>query len=165
MSEKTKPRGFFARGLHWPVIVVLILGGSVSMHLVILAKATGDPSFVIEKDYYEQATRWDATQEERRASEALGWKVDARARAVGPDLEVEIAVTDAAGRPIEGADVWVKGFAIARSAAVAHATLDFDDTRYRGRLDHGRPGLWDLDVEVRLHDQRFLTKKRVEAVR
>jgi nitrogen fixation protein FixH len=165
MSEKRQRGGFLARGMQWPAIVVAILASSVIMHVVILMKASGDPSFVIKDDYYEEATRWDATQEERRASEALGWTVEATAQTVGPELEVHLTVVDAAGRAIEGAQIWVKGFAVARSGEIAHATLEPSGDGYRGRLDHGRPGLWDLDVEVRLRDQRFVTKQRVEAVR
>src|SRR3954466_7927827 len=59
----------------WPLIVVGLLLGHVSIMVTAVILATGDKSFAVLPNYYEKAVNWDKNQAELRASEKLGWQV------------------------------------------------------------------------------------------
>lgn len=152
-------------GWQWPILIITILGSSVIANIAVVIRASSDPSFVIEKDYYDNALNWDASQEAKRKSEALGWELRAHAAIVkngDAKLQVQVEVEDAQGRPIEDANVWVKGFAIARSADVVSGAMPRGAEGYRAELDAHRPGLWQLDFKVSRGSDVFIHSMRTD---
>ncbi|MEM9692368.1 MAG: FixH family protein [Myxococcota bacterium] len=142
--------------------MVGILGGSVLANVYFVIKATGDPSFAIEKDYYQKAVAWDDTVEQNAASAALGWDVEVETTSHNSKMQLGLVLVDDQRRPIHGADVTVRAFAIARSNQTYSTVLSERDGRYEGSFEGSRPGLWELVVEARLGSERFEKKLRLE---
>ena len=161
MLKKIKDNGW-----QWPMFVVAILGTSVIVNIAVVIRASSDPSFVIEKNYYEDALNWDLSQETKRKSEALGWvlKADAAIASGGEDkLALEVNLRDAQGRPIDNAQVYVKAFAVARSGNIVTGKVPPVGTAYRVELDKAsRPGLWQLDFRVQRGGDVFLQRVRTD---
>ena len=70
-QAKATPRGR-------PPIWVLIVVGLLSTHLIcilVMVRIASRANDGVIPDYYRQATNWDSTQAQRRASEKLGWRV------------------------------------------------------------------------------------------
>jgi len=154
-----------ANGWQWPILIVAILGTSVVANIAVVIRASADPSFVIEKDYYENALHWDDSQEAKRQSRALGWSLKADAAIVSAEpnkLAVEVSLRDADGRPIEDAQVYVKGFAVARSGRVVSGRVPPVGSAYRVDLDAPRAGLWQLDFRVKRGTDVFVERVRTD---
>jgi nitrogen fixation protein FixH len=157
-------RGFRARGLSWPLGIVIVLGGTMGLNLWVLRVAGSDPSFAVERDYYAKGVRFDEQVAKDRASRALGWTLSSAvgARATG-DRTLEVALADRAGVPVTGATVVVQAFAIARSADVRVDTLVAGDAgRYAARAPLARDGLWELRFDVTRGAERVGAVQRLD---
>lgn len=161
MLKKIKENGW-----QWPMLVVAILGTSVIVNIAVVIRASADPSFVIEKNYYEDALNWDMSQEAKRKSAALGWNLDAKAAIPSGSqdkLALEVSLVDASGKPIENAQIYVKAFAVARSGDMVTGKVPPSGTAYRAELDKAtRPGLWQLDFRVQRGGDVFVQRIRTD---
>ncbi|MEL6544011.1 MAG: FixH family protein [Myxococcota bacterium] len=63
-----------ANGNHWPWLLAGLLLSGVAMNIAMVLRASNDPSFAVEEDYYQKAVNWDEYREQLRKSEALGWQ-------------------------------------------------------------------------------------------
>ncbi|MBK8014972.1 MAG: FixH family protein [Deltaproteobacteria bacterium] len=121
------------------VVVALFMATVVGANFFLILKATTDPSFSVETDYYQKALDWDALQAARRRSEALGWtaKVDASRE------KLVLELSDRLGAPIADAHVQVEAFHSARADQRVRAALQHDrDGVYSLERAFDRPGLW-----------------------
>jgi nitrogen fixation protein FixH len=163
MSETTAPDGRSrSRGWFWIGLVALLLGAVVVTNVVLYRMAAADESVGIEPDAYRKAERWDEDLAAQAKSNRLAWKARVEAR-LAPDGTMSIAVTlsDPAGAPVVGADVDVEAFAIARADDRVHLHAKTDaDGRALLQLARGRTGLWEMRVEARRGDERFLATLR-----
>ncbi len=150
-------------GVWFPWLLVGgFLGLSVLANVVLAAKATHDPSFAVEEDYYRKARRWDEHQAQLAASARLGWR--ARGSWVqgtrGPVLEVQME--DAEGAPLSGLRVRIECFHAARASkrltGRAHET---DEGIYHFEVPAPRPGLWVVRIEAERGASRWLGEERV----
>ncbi len=161
MLKKIKENGW-----QWPMLVVAILGTSVIVNIAVVIRASADPSFVIEKNYYEDALNWDMSQEAKRKSAALGWNLDAKAAIPSGSqdkLALEVSLVDASGKPIENAQIYVKAFAVARSGDMVTGKVPPSGAAYRAELDKAtRPGLWQLDFRVQRGGDVFVQRVRTD---
>lgn len=146
----------------WPLLVVCLLGFTVVINVILVMKATNDPSFAVEEDYYQKAVNWDEQMAERRESDALGWTVELQtAPADSAEMKLIVLVKDRDGRPISDGAVLVTARHNARSNRPVTASLDASpDGGYRGPIALIRPGLWQFDVEVTRNDDRYRTSVR-----
>jgi nitrogen fixation protein FixH len=97
----------------WPLLVVALLGGHVTILVAIVTVATRDPSFAVMPNYYENAVHWDQSQAALRASAKLGWKLENIPSDTSDALgrrTVTFALADAAGKPVANAKVDVTAF-------------------------------------------------------
>lgn len=140
-------------GTWFPFMLLGLLLVSVGANVYLIIRATNDPSFAVEPEYYEKAVEWDRIQAERAASDRLGWAMDVDA---GRDA-LRIELRDALGRPVEGAEVEVIAFHNARAADRIRAHLL---PRGRGVYEleraFGRPGIWEYRFAATLEDKKFL---------
>ncbi|NUN16199.1 MAG: FixH family protein [Myxococcales bacterium] len=148
MEPQSKPR----TGWQWPVLIVLLLMIPVVGNLVLVMKATGDPSFVIEEDYYRKAVLWDQTMAQQEKNHQLRWALELTTKpgdtAYAPTT-VSLVLKDAHGEPIRDASIRVEGFHNARAAHVAAATAsETTDGFYQAQLDLRRSGLHEFNVHV-----------------
>ncbi|MCB9654662.1 MAG: FixH family protein [Deltaproteobacteria bacterium] len=121
------------------VVVAIFMATVVGANFFLILKATTDPSFAVETDYYQKALDWDAQQEARLKSDALGWsaKVDASRD------KLVLELSDRGGEPIADAHVRVEAFHSARASQRVRAELQHDrDGVYSLRRSFERPGLW-----------------------
>ncbi len=62
-------------GNKYIALVLGLLGFSVATCVVLIGYATHDPTFAVEKNYYQKAVAFDQIRAEEVASDRLGWKV------------------------------------------------------------------------------------------
>lgn len=156
------------QGWYWPLLIVaLLFVGGIGPNLILLAFATGDPSFSVEPDYYEKSLRWDERLAQDRRNADLGWTLRIATRPAplsegGVELSARLA--DRSGAPLEGATVTLEAFHNARAGEVlALALRDAGGGSYGGRLLARRPGLWEFRFVVR-RDGEVFTRTLVEDV-
>ncbi len=125
-------------GLAWP----LILGGLLTAHVVTMLAfvwiANSNPSYAVEKDYYQKALEWDSHRAREAASAALGWTVKVsvdRDAPEGPVLRVRLTGPEG---PVTGASLHVEAFHMAHSADPLEA-----------RLRESGPGLYTAAMPMR----------------
>lgn len=146
-------------GAWFPWMLVAILLVSVGANIYLVVRATNDPSFAIEPDYYAKAVEWDRIQDEKAASEALGWKMVVDAR---PD-ELRVRLTDRLGRPIDDAVVEVEAFHNARaSQRIVGALAPLGQGVYRLEYPFERSGLWEYRLSARRDELEFAHVARKE---
>jgi nitrogen fixation protein FixH len=148
------------RHLKWPLIVVGLLTGHVSVMIVAVVIATHDKSFAVLPDYYQKAVHWDQGQAELRASERLGWQC---AFTPSPEVDplgrrsVTFTLVDSAGRGIPGVDIRVTYFHHARPAELFNATLRTDDAgRATQPITMRNQGFWQVNVTATKAGQKFV---------
>jgi nitrogen fixation protein FixH len=141
----------------WPAIIVTLLLGNVTLGVVLMRVASGDPHFAVEPDYYRRAVGWDSTQAQARQNLALGWQLVPALGAVGGgDPLLTLVLRDASGAPLDGASVSVEARAVAHASDVLAANLLPTGTpgTYAADLPVAREGLWEVRaVAIRGEDQ------------
>lgn len=145
----------------WPLIVVGLLLGHVSIMVTAVILATRDKSFAVLPNYYEKAVNWDKNQAELRASEKLGWQVTL---VPSPDVDptghrtLLFTLTDAAGQPIAGADVELTWYHHARPAELLKATVHTDVSgRASDSVLMRSEGFYQITVTANVDGRRFVT--------
>ena len=140
-----------------PWMVVGILSISVVANMILLLRATADPAFAVEPDYYAKAVHWDQIRAEQEASLRLGWSVDLK-------LEPEHALlrlSDRMGRPIENAQVTADAFAMVRSQHFVEAPFEeLGNGRYRWTYAFPHRGRWEFRLEITHDEDRFVSTIR-----
>ncbi|MEK6702655.1 MAG: FixH family protein, partial [Planctomycetota bacterium] len=94
------------------VIGLLTVHSAGMITAVVIDARSGPPE--VEPRFYERALAWDATSAQRDKSRALGWHV-AWDGTTGAPGQVGVRLTDAAGKPIDGATCEVEFFHRAHS--------------------------------------------------
>ncbi len=156
-------RRFIARGLHWPVIIVCLLAIPVIAGGYLAYKATHDPTFAIESDYYRKAVAWDATMAQEQANAKLGWTAAATTQRAGDKLDVAVQLADKAGAVVPAATVHLDGFFLARSQEVqgADAVLGADG-RYHALLALPHAGLHEVRMRASRGTDVFTAQWRLD---
>lgn len=146
-------------GRIWPFIIVALLSLSVGANIILLIKATTDPAFAVERDYYQKAVDFDEIQAAQGRSDALGWTV-----AVQADREVlKVHLVDQAGAPISDAQVAVEAFHNARAANIISGELTSKgEGLYAFSGPFSRPGIWEYRLVAARGDDRFTETVRRE---
>lgn len=106
------------RGWYWPALLIALLLLPVGANGYLMLRATNDPSFFIEKDYYKKAVAWDQHQAEARRSAELGWHVELKPdpAAGGQGAAFTARLLDRSGQPVAGARLQLSAVRIARSS-------------------------------------------------
>lgn len=145
----------------WVIAIVGLLGVNV-VAMVILAVIANDGGTQVIPAYYDKAAHYDDEIDRARVSRALGW----HAGVALSGGAIEVVLSDAAGRAVEGATVRITGYH--RAHAVDQLDVVLATTgggRYRGdvRDRPGWPGLYDLTVLADRAGARYLQHVAVEA--
>ena len=145
--------------VRWPLFIVGLLALQILFGIFFVWRATSDPSFAVEEDYYRKAVNWEETQAQRSRNQALGWSVDERLvppPVLGGKPTLEVTLTDAEGQPISGATVEVETFHNVRASAVLRAVLvEREPGVYAAEMAMTRPGLWEIRTTVDHAGERF----------
>lgn len=152
-----------SRGLFWAALPVLLLGASLLGVGTMVSIAVHDPSFALERNYYERAVHWDRQREQEETNERLGYAATLRLRTVRDGVELELALADHRRVPLSGAEVKVEAFANARSGERRFLTLIPEaDGRYRASLGRAQAGLWEFRLDVRAGGEHFTSTRRLD---
>jgi nitrogen fixation protein FixH len=156
------------KGHLYPAMVVGILAIGVGASLILMIKATQDPSFSVEPDYYKKAVAFDELRAEEERSERMGWRVTFGTRPIeGQPTQVQVIVRleDRDGALLDHAEVGLVAAPIARGRELVSAALaPLEPGIYGATLPMARPGLWEVQLEVRREDQRFKKTLRHEVL-
>lgn len=153
------------RGWYWPWLVTAALLFTVGVNVVMFVAAGGDPNgTVVEPDYYRKAVDWDHTMARRAASERLGWRsVATLTGAAGDSATLRVTVEDRAGVPVVGARFTAE---LIHNLAAAHplrVTLaERAPGAYESRVPVAHAGVWEVRLEARRADDRFLATLHAE---
>lgn len=127
----------------WIVAIVGLLAANV-IAMVVLAVLANNGTNQVIPDYYAKAAHYDDEMARSSVSQALGWNVVV----VLANGWIEVAVSDAAGKPLDGAAVRVTGY------QRAHASEPLDQVLARARpghyraASHVRAGWYDVTAFV-----------------
>ena len=136
-------------GTRWTLVIVGLLSVNVLV-TVGLAIGAGSGASQVIPDYYETGVHYDNAIDRAAASRALGWR--ATADVAGGELIV--AVRDAAGAPVAGANVTVAGYQRAFATERLSVALRASGDGYRAAFPV-RPGVQDLTVTVERGREHF----------
>jgi nitrogen fixation protein FixH len=140
-------------GAWFPYMLVGFLLISVGANIYLVIRATNDPSFAVEPDYYAKAVDWDELQAQRVASERLGWEA---AITLGAG-ELTVTLTDRAGIPVDDARVEVEVFHNARAQDRIIEQLEpVGPGRYTLTRTFARSGLWEIRLSAVRDADRFV---------
>ena len=135
----------------WALVPVIMLGGSVMLGVVTVSVAmrSGGES---EPDYYRKRAAWEAHRAQMAQNGALAWTLTPSILPVGEVRmvpEIEVAVTDKHGVPIETAQVQVEVVPI--NSADARLKITLREVRpgvYGAACPMRVDGLWELRFTV-----------------
>jgi nitrogen fixation protein FixH len=156
----TKPSTATTRaGRVWAWVPALLLGSMLAGMGVLVSIAVDDPHFALEPDYYDKAVHWDRARAETSASQALGLQLTVSPtldRAADGSVELEVSIADSARAPFAGAAVELEAFPNAYRNRAQRITLrEAAPGVYRGKLERGDLGLWELRLAVSRGADRF----------
>ena len=152
------------RATLWPLGIVAFLGALMGLYAYLFHVA-GDPSaLVVEPDYYQKGLHYDDEMAQQRRNAELGWTIEPTVNALAAGgAELQVALKDAGGRPLDGASV--------RVVAVSNLLADHPDStalaghgggEYDARLSLPRAGMWELRFRVVRGDVTFTADERIE---
>lgn len=151
--------------IRWPLLVVGLLSAQVLLGLFFVWRASSDPSFAVEEDYYKKAMAWDKKMAQDRINSELGWQTEIAVEAASAAWEsptLTVSVIDHRGHPVESAKLTVETFHNTRAGDILRATLsETAPGLYRGKLDMRRPGLWEVRVRATRGTDVFTHRDRL----
>lgn len=148
----------------WIAIVVAFLAvnmGATGM----LIYFGGDPSARVIPHAYQRAIAFDQTLAANAASDALGWRIDARLTAIDAAHDrVTLALTDRAGRTIPGAEVGVAVRHESRATGVTARLVEERPGYYTGAVATQGRGLNAVEVTAAVGVDRFTAARSITRV-
>lgn len=147
-----------------PVVVLGLLGSHMTFIMIAITLGTGDPSFAVVPDYYQKGVDYDERKALLAASSELDWSVaidpSPSVDAVG-QRELIVSVRDAQGDAVEGLDIAIDAYHVARAnEPVALTCIEVLPGQYVGSARLGREGFWQFAIDATVGDQRFIVERR-----
>ncbi len=156
---------FFSDGRAWALAPVLLLGVLVTVQGVLFSLSTNDPTFSVERDYYQKAITWDEQQRRQAQSDALGWQIQGAIDSSATDATLRLELRDAHGAPIRFAHVEVEAFANARASQVQRLNpTERTPGSYEASLHVAQGGLWEVRVSAQRNVDTYTQTLRLDAV-
>ncbi|MEN8162944.1 MAG: FixH family protein [Acidobacteriota bacterium] len=154
--------------VRWPLFIIGLLVLQVGLGVFFFLKATSDPSFAVEEDYYQKAVNWEDKQAQDRKNTELGWTLEHSIGTINDDQSTRTLTAELIGRDsntITGATVRVETFHNVRAGEILRAELqETGPGHYEVRLPMLRPGLWEIRFTAELGSERFTHTAREHVV-
>lgn len=154
------------KGWHWPLLITAALLFTVGANVTMFFASGADPNgTVVEPDYYRKAVDWDRTMARRAASDSLGWRADAAFGAAAENARaLTVTLSDSTGVAVADAQVMVTLIHNLDAAQQVQVALQPQDGGgYGARVAAPRSGRWEVRVDARRGDSRFLATLHTEA--
>lgn len=155
--------------VRWPLFIIGLLVLQVGLGIFFFLKATSDPSFAVEEDYYQKAVNWEVKQDQDRKNAELGWTLEHTVGTVDDDAStrtLQAKIQHADGSPVSGATLRVETFHNVRAADILRAELEESTPgQYEVQLPMLRPGLWEIRFTAELGSETFTHTARAHVAR
>jgi hypothetical protein len=149
------------RGLFWIMVPVVLLGASFVGLVSLAVIASSDPSFAVERDYYQRAVAWDDHLAELAESARLGWAIAVVIRPQRGGAELTASLLDRNGQAVHDAKLSLEAFHNARRNLALLVDLEPDrHGRYRRFVPMHKSGLWEFRFRAKRADTRFVQTLR-----
>lgn len=167
-AKKTKKKGYFNLGKHWPFVIVLMLLAHASLMIGTIVYVSGKKDTYVDPDYYAKSVDWDNQREMKEAIEREGWKLDLRTGFVDEDPSqriVEFQLVEMDGTPIEDAMIELvcyhpnEIFNRIDTVLVHHK-----DGVYTRALPVERTGIWVAELTIQRQGVRALVTKDLDVI-
>ncbi len=138
--------------LRWPLLIAGLLTVHAAAMITYAVIASSNPSYAVEKDYYQKALHWDEKRAQDAANTSLGWEAAVSARPGDQPGKAVLTITlrDRGGEPVGGAAAHVEVFHMADSGRVLEADLEETSPgTYGATLPMERDGKWELRLRAR----------------
>jgi hypothetical protein len=147
-------------GWFWIGFVTFILVGGLVAGAIMLFVSWNHPSLTAADDYYQRAVGYDDVKAQGARNLALGWSLDLeltrRVNAGVPETRVHLRLTDAAGTALEGAEVHVETFHLARAGDRFGADLTAVAAgEYEAIMPLRRAGIWEFRFVIHRSGEFF----------
>lgn len=145
----------------WPMIIVGLLLMNVTIVIVTVILAAGDPSAAVEPDYYAKALAFDSTMKQREASAKLGWTAEPslRTAADGRTPELVVRLNDRDHQALSGAAVTITAFPSVRSGERQSLSATAAQPGvYITPIRITRGGIWIIRIVARVGDDVLETQ-------
>ncbi len=159
----------FIAAYRWPIYLGGLLTLSVTAHALLVFVATRPSTPAPLGDYYDRAERWEADQALLDASAALGWQVEIELPGDAPFALAARRPIDVAVRDAEAPVTGLRGrLLVSRpdasqlSDAADLIELPHAPGHYRALVALSAAGLWQLTLDLRRGETRFVHQRRVE---
>jgi len=138
-------------------VPVVLIAGNMCFAFFAVRMALRDHGQAAEPDYYRRALAWDESHAARTAGERLRWTVSPSIeRRTDGDIELELAIADKWGIPIDGARVSVEAIPIrAADLVVTREARERDPGVYIVSCPVRAGGQWEFRVKVERGDDRL----------
>lgn len=147
----------------WPIAIVAVLALTVGANAMLMWKSSDENGAAIEPDYYQKAVAWDSTFVEAERSRALGWISNARLVRAPGGAELTLHLSDASGRPLDGAHVTVAAIHNLGGGRFEIATLvPRAPGAYAAPLPLHHSGRWELRITASRAGDRYMTTLHAE---
>jgi nitrogen fixation protein FixH len=134
----------------WAYVPVVLLLSMLAGLGWLASIAVDDPSFAVEKDYYQKAVSWDRELEQQRQNVDLGWQTELRLLNGADDrVEAEVVIVDRMRARVSDARVSLEAFPNVRAEERLNLKLEPSGTgSYRTAFTPRRGGLWEFRVQA-----------------
>lgn len=151
-----------SKGRIWPVIICSLIGGNMTICGITAYAAFKNGGAVIEPDYDRKAQNYEQTARQLQASQRLGWTARIDPMDASGRRPIAVTLIDAAGKPIDDADVKVVLFHRAHAKDVQAMTLSPQTNgRYENIADVRLGGAWEVRLTARSGSRYFIDKQVV----
>jgi nitrogen fixation protein FixH len=150
----------------WALGGIALIGTVLVVNITMITLAITTSPGLVSKDYYERG-RYNEQHYVQRVSErkALGWTAQLEVPAsiqLGAAQTYRIAITDAVGEPLRGAQVVLNAFRPAD--AKADFSLPLEEVNagiYQAPVEFQLKGTWDLLIDIERDEKSFELPRRI----
>lgn len=166
MNTITEQRNERTAQLLWTGLILMFFVLQAVLWTVAISMTAGDSSHAVVSGYDEQALKWDEVQQQRHASDALGWDSEIHVDPVSDvrgNRIVTVSIRDQSEQPIERADVSIKVFHRAHAAHAQQLALKaVGPGIYSGSLNVQNSGQWRFSGLAETNDGQYLFEQQME---
>jgi nitrogen fixation protein FixH len=138
----------------WVVLILAFFGLDISIAIIAISMAAGDPSFRSIPGFGARAVAWDERRALKENLQNRRWKLDVQRSFPDADA-IEIQIVSEANEPITGCSGTVCVFHFTRVALQTRAELkEVEPGRYTAAVNVSKPGMWNVELDLIAPDQQ-----------